>query len=174
MKRLLFVLALSALVAAPGVGAAGAATAGNITTVDTVTEFEFVPGGSLTLNQRFEPAEITVGSGDLVRFMPDIKEPEESHTATVAEPAKIPDTIEEAFACFAPGGACAVAELHFANEEPRFAINRGERGFDAPGDSRLLLEGNPQTVRVTAPAGSTLEYLCAFHPWMQAEIHVSH
>jgi len=49
--------------------------------------------------------------------------------------------------------------------------------LDAPGDSVVVPPpglGLPLSVSaiVTAPAGSELSYICAFHPWMQGTIHV--
>jgi hypothetical protein len=55
-----------------------------------------------------------------------------------------------------------------------FVVNVGGPGLDARGDS--LLFGGPfdQAVeaQVTAPAGTTLYYLCVIHPWMQGSIKV--
>jgi hypothetical protein len=28
------------------------------------------------------------------------------------------------------------------------------------------------TITVTAPAGTTLDFICSVHPWMQAVLHV--
>jgi hypothetical protein len=44
-----------------------------------------------------------------------------------------------------------------------------------PGDSLLFggeLDSQSISARVTAPAGTTLYYLCALHPWMQGSIKV--
>ena len=30
----------------------------------------------------------------------------------------------------------------------------------------------PLTIKVTAPAGTTLNFMCAVHPWMQGVLHV--
>ena len=44
------------------------------------------------------------------------------------------------------------------------------------GDSIALAPKGPHktaTVVVSAPAGTTLYYVCAIHPWMQGEIKVT-
>jgi hypothetical protein len=42
-----------------------------------------------------------------------------------------------------------------------------------PGDSLLILPGKGLTAPVTAPAGTTLWYMCTVHPWMQGSIVVT-
>ena len=46
-------------------------------------------------------------------------------------------------------------------------------GLDVAGDS-LLVDADNQSIRarVTAPAGTTLRYLCAIHSWMQGKLVV--
>ena len=49
---------------------------------------------------------------------------------------------------------------------------RAEQGIDGRLDTLWVLPGESVSAQVTAPAGSTLPYLCAIHPWMQGEIEV--
>jgi hypothetical protein len=51
-------------------------------------------------------------------------------------------------------------------------IDVGSPGLDAPGDSLLFFAGESISATISAPAGSTLFYLCAIHPWMQGSISV--
>jgi hypothetical protein len=54
-------------------------------------------------------------------------------------------------------------------------LDKGQKGFDTRGDSLFLAPAGPHkraTVVVSAPAGTTLYYVCAVHPWMQGEIVV--
>lgn len=50
-------------------------------------------------------------------------------------------------------------------------VDVGGPGLDSPGDS-LFFDDESISATVTAPAGTTLLYLCAIHPWMQGEIAV--
>ena len=57
-----------------------------------------------------------------------------------------------------------------------YILNQGKPGFNTRGDSLALAPAGPHKqakVQVTAPAGTTLYYLCAIHPWMQGTIVVT-
>jgi plastocyanin len=145
--------------------------------VNVVTDFVFVPGESLELDFYFDPATIDVQPGDQVRWV-QVGPDEEPHTVTVVNKDDLPQTFEEADACFAEDAPCGEAlAAHFPEGEegpvvPR--VNVGRDGLDQPGDS-LWLEpevGNRISAEITAPAGTTLYYLCALHPWMQGSINV--
>ena len=48
----------------------------------------------------------------------------------------------------------------------------GAAGFDQPGDSIFVAPHGKMSFDVTAPAGTTLHFICAIHPWMQGRIRV--
>ena len=57
-----------------------------------------------------------------------------------------------------------------------WVLNKGPEGFDEEGDSLALAPKGPHksgTVVISAPAGTTLYYMCAIHPWMQGKIVVT-
>ena len=172
-------LALAAVTA--GAAPADAAAAAHVKTFD---EFKLVegPGGGLLLDFGFTPASITVPHGSTVRWSnPSIND--EPHSVTVVTEAQVPRTIDEINACFETEESFCnrVLSKHFPSEDapPVTLVNVGRVGLNRSGDSRLLLPPAPDTppttlwARVTAPAGSTLHYICAFHPWMQAKINVT-
>jgi plastocyanin len=137
------------------------------------------PGQFIKNNFHFQPKNISVSSGSIVRWVDNDEDADDPHTVTIADQADLPQTIEEGDACFAPGGLCIqTLEAHDPglDEVPpfNFVVNVGGPGLDARGDS--LLFGGPfdQAVeaQVTAPAGTTLYYLCVIHPWMQGSIKV--
>jgi hypothetical protein len=120
-----------------------------------------------------------VSSGDVVRWVDRDRSAEEPHTVTIGRRSDLPQNIAQLEACFAPGALCAeTIEAHDPGSDfvPPFNIrvNRGGPGLDARGDSLLFAGPFAQAIRgrVTAPAGTTLSYLCVIHPWMQGSIAV--
>jgi hypothetical protein len=65
------------------------------------------------------------------------------------------------------------------NPIAHWIVNVGKPGLDAPGDSIGIFEarGSPPghkrvTIPVSAPAGTTLYFICGLHSWMQGKIVV--
>jgi plastocyanin len=174
--RKLLIAAAAALSVAAMAGPAAAAPAA---TVEVRGGDILQPGQFIKNNFRFVPRNITVSSGDVVRWVDRDRDADDPHTVTIARKADLPQTIAQLDACYEPGGFCITTiEAHDPglDEQPpfNFRVNRGGPGLDARGDS--LLFGGPfdQAIRgrVTAPAGRTLYYLCVIHPWMQGSITV--
>jgi plastocyanin len=176
--RKLLVGAVAALTLAAIAGPASAAPA-PAATVETRGGDILQPGQFIKNNFRFVPRNITVNSGDVVRWVDRDRDADDPHTVTIGRRSDLPQNIAQLDACFEPGGLCIeTIEAHDPglDEQPPFNIrvNRGRPGLNTRGDS--LLFGGPfaQAIRgrVTAPAGTTLFYLCAIHPWMQGRIAV--
>jgi plastocyanin len=167
MRKLVIVPAVLALALATSVSVAAV---GRDKTVAMVGEEKFVPNRIFSSNFRFDPRTIRVASGETVTWVNDTDAP---HTVTVV--ADTPDDFAELFFCREPGGECRAAiDAHFATTPPTFVVNAGAAGLDAAGDSLLVLDpGGSISEVVSAPSGSTLEYICAIHPWMQARIRVA-
>lgn len=51
-------------------------------------------------------------------------------------------------------------------------VDVGKAGFSEPGDSIVMAPGKGATIDVTAAKGTTLYYICIFHPWMQGKFKV--
>ena len=137
------------------------------------------PGQFIKNNFRFVPRNITVNSGDVVRWVDRDRSADAPHTVTIGRRSDLPQTIAQLDACFEPGGLCAeTIEAHDPGSDfaPPFNIrvNRGRPGLNTRGDSLLFAGPFAQAIRgrVTAPAGRTLFYLCVIHPWMQGRIAV--
>jgi hypothetical protein len=61
------------------------------------------------------------------------------------------------------------------NDIAHWTVDKGKLGLDGPGDS-IAIEGSTHrsvSVKVTAPAGTTLYFFCAVHPWMHGTITVT-
>ena len=139
-------------------------------TVRTTGDERVVPNAMVQATLKFAPGLVTVASGEDITWTHD-DSTTAPHTATIV--AEFPEpTLEGIFGCGAPGQPCEVAlTAHFAGGfNP--VVNVGAAGLDAPGDSLFFFDDTSVTATVSAPAGTTLQYLCAIHPWMQGEIAV--
>lgn len=177
LRRLVMLFAF-ALLATLGLGSAG--SAGPDRTVNIAGEEQFVPNAMIMATLRFSPGPISVASGDTITWVNKTDEP---HTITIVAPEDVPTSLGEVFTCGAPGGPCYAALVgHFSTTPPTLVLGGGAdgtAGLDGVGDSLLVFQENPNpnlpstvSAKVTAPSGTTLNYLCALHPWMIGSITV--
>ena len=167
MRRFLsLTAALASLILATNVVAVAAADRG----VRTMGDERVIPNAMVQATLRFTPGMIKVSSGEDLTWTHD-DNTTEPHTITVVEAFPEP-TLDAIFGCGAPDQPCGIAlAAHMAGGfNP--VVNVGAPGLDVPGDSLFLFDDASVTATVSAPAGTTLEYLCAIHPWMQGEIVV--
>lgn len=134
---------------------------------------------------RFSPGAIQVNQGDVVTFENLITP--DPHTISIVMESDLPTDITQVFQCGAPGTVCAaVFAAHFpngfgANGQPNppvipfVNVAGNPSGFvqgNVQGNSLLVFPGQTADVTVSAESGTTFQYLCAIHAWMQGEIHV--
>jgi plastocyanin len=164
MRRLIsFIAALSAVILATNVVVARAPDE-----VRTTGDERVVPNAMVQATLRFTPGLIRVASGDSLTWTHD-DATTAPHTATIV--AAFPEpTLEAIFGCGAPDQPCGQALAAHAASGP--VVDVGDPGFNEPGDSLFFVDDTSISAPVTAPAGTTLKYLCAIHPWMQGEIVV--
>jgi plastocyanin len=136
--------------------------------VRTTGDERVVPNAMVQATLRFTPGFVGVTSGDDITFTHDDKSTA-PHTATIVE-AFPGNTLDEIFGCGAPTEPCGQALAAHAVLGP--VVDPGDDGFNEPGDSLFFLDDTSISAQVTAPAGTTLLYLCAIHPWMQGTIAV--
>jgi hypothetical protein len=176
-RRPLLVVATAVLVL--GIVAGGSAQADNPNTVTSVNKFSADINKSLNIEFRFAPGTLHIQQGATLTFrqgppQPSFAGPVEPHTLSIVDRADLPRTLRELFFC----DVCQpFLEAHDPgnDQQPpfKFVVNEGPPGLNQPGDSLLHTAEHPVTrARVTAPAGTTLHYLCAFHSWMQGRIVV--
>lgn len=181
MRRL---AALAAAIALGVLTAAGVASGSSASkTVRSTGDQRFVPNSVLFSTVSFNPGQISVKSGDTVVWQHGDRY-EEPHTVTIVAPSVLPDMQRQrwvTFECFfIPGQPCVQAILAHCGEPGfcenpstrTFVLDPGNDGLNSPGDSVLFLHGQTASAQITAPAGSLLNYICAFHPWMQGVIKV--
>jgi len=171
-------LGAGAAVLAGGVPAALGAGGATVRAVDTtkVAINKYIQDGA-----HFAPGTVSVKSGSTLTFAAVGKQ-DEPHTLTIVPSASLPRTLAQVEAC----PICQrLATPHLKNPKAppdqnnpivRFVLNKGRAGLDAVGDSIAVLpQGKHRSIsiKVTAAPGTTLNFLCAVHPWMQGRIKVT-
>ena len=175
--RPLVVVAITILVMA--MAAAGSVQASNPNTFTAVNKFSADINKSLNIEFRFAPGTLHIQHGATLTFregppQPSFAGPVEPHTLSIVDRADLPRTLRELFFC----EVCQpFLEAHDPgnDQQPPFIyrVNKGRPGLNQPGDSLLVDADHPVIrARVTAPAGTTLHYLCAIHSWMQGKLVV--
>jgi plastocyanin len=182
-------LALAAL-AAPSVVAAeahaGVKACG--VTVKVKDHAKYVVNQYFLDAMRFVPGTVTIKAGCDLTFefaAPDDNDP---HSLSLIKESDVPRTTEQMEKCKVckriradhVGDPTEPAGPH--NPIVHWIVNVGKPGLDAPGDSLSIFESKSKgappghasvTVPVSAPAGTTLYYICGMHPWMQGKIVVA-
>ncbi len=165
MRRLVILTSLVAVIVL-GLFTYGAASAGTAT-VTVVGQEHFTANALVDSTFHFAPGPISVRSGDTITFTNTVGDP---HTVSVVNKSDLPTNIGEVF-------NCNICNQIFANSNGTGVLGNGANGrLAGVGDSVFIAPagapGSTLGVKITAPSGSTLRYLCAIHPWMQGTINV--
>jgi hypothetical protein len=175
----LVVMATTILVMA--MAAAGSVQAHDNNTVTAVNKISADINQSLNIEFRFSPGTLHIQHGATLTFREGPPQPPfafeegvDPHTLSIVRRADLPRTLRELVECEVCG---PILEAHDPGNdgEPPFVyrVNKGGPGLDVAGDSLLVDADHPVIrARVTAPAGTTLHYLCAIHSWMQGKLVV--
>ncbi|HEV7844990.1 MAG TPA: plastocyanin/azurin family copper-binding protein [Thermoleophilaceae bacterium] len=139
---------------------------------------KFVPNRSISDTMHFKKDVIQVQKGGKITLVDTTKQP---HSFSLVKSKQVPQTVKQVENCFGKGPCDEIAIAHGAvnpdtgeEQDPTTPlVNAGKAGFNQPGDSVLIPPGGKTTVPVSAPAGATLSYICAIHPWMQGKIKVA-
>lgn len=127
----------------------------------------FKPGKFAFDNQRFAPATFAIKEGGKVTLRNKAKT-QEPHTISLVKKSDLPSS----FDCEICGQIFASHSADPTNGGVNPVVDVGVPGFDQPGDSMFINPGQTVRFKVTAPAGTTLHFVCAVHPWMQGRIKV--
>ena len=123
---------------------------------------------------RCAPGTIRVASGGTVTFHDNSNN--DAHTITISPKAALPRSAD------GPCKARQIASHHLKNPNSQnspvahWVLNKGAIGLNGEGDSLALAPKGPHksaSIVISAPAGTTLYYMCAIHPWMQGKIVVT-
>jgi plastocyanin len=134
----------------------------------------------LQVGDRFSPGTTKVKSGETLTFEYGSKD-DEPHTLTIVPAAKLPKTLAQVFHCrvceqyATPHLKNPKAEPSEKNPIIHWTLDKGQPGLDTVGDSLAIQPGAHKSIKavVSAPAGTTLAFVCAVHPWMQGKIEVT-
>lgn len=120
-------------------------------------------------NQRFSKSVVRISSGGTIRLTNRAKT-QDPHTISLVKKSQLP----KSFDCDVCGEIFAA---HGAGDPNGGLVNPvvdvGAPGYDQPGDSTFVAPHARVSFKVTAPAGTTLHFMCAIHSWMQGRIKVS-
>jgi hypothetical protein len=185
VRKLLFCGAAAGAAAAVVAGAAvaGHRTASSVTTIKATS----VPP-EIKINRfvqdtlRWNKDVYKVASGSTLHIV-NMAADEGPHTFTVVAKKDEPRTASQLFGC----KICEkLAKAHGAdpnsNAPPKYPFLENGVGqakppsVDQPGDSGVTgkgKKGESIDLKVTAPAGTKLYFMCLIHPWMQAEVDVT-
>jgi plastocyanin len=170
-RRVAFLVGVAALAALASMPTGIAAPAQQRANIDTIGRNGMRPNEIIFSTLRFQPGRVSVQSGGRVRLT-HADQTTEPHTLSIVRRAELPRNSDEVFNCPVCG---QIAGQHFGGEQPRLVVEddqNAERGLDGRGDSMLVFDNQSLSRRVSAPAGRTLYFLCAIHPWMQGQINV--
>ena len=128
-------------------------------------------------DQRWDADTYTVKSGSTVTLR-DKSTEGQPHTLSLIK--KAPKTPAQIMGCDACGPLMAAHEANMeTGEVGKELVEAGATGFDTggdkttAGDSIYLAPKGKVTFKVTAKKGTTLNFLCAVHPWMLGTIKVN-
>jgi plastocyanin len=172
----LTVATVSVLVAA-AVAVPALAAAPRNAQLKTVGGAKMVPNRSITDSMHFKDDVTTIQTGGKLTLIDKTKAP---HTFSVVKGGQVPKNLRQVDACFGKGPCDELAIAHGAvnpdtgeDQDPTTPlVNVGKDGFNAPGDSVLIPPGGKTSIQITAAPGSTLNMICAIHPWMQNKLKV--
>jgi uncharacterized cupredoxin-like copper-binding protein len=186
VRRVLVAAAVMCVAAAgvSGVASAGhRAAAADVTTIKAVAPLpQFQINRFVQTTLRWNKDSYTVKSGGTLHIV-NLAADEGPHTFTVVAQKDEPKTIKGLFNC----SICLkLAKAHGANPNtdapPKFPFLENGVGrktppqVNQPGDSGVTgkgKKGESIDLRVTAPAGTKLYFICLIHPWMQSVVNVT-
>ena len=174
------------VVAGAAASMAVASSASTTTVVKALEKNKVVINKYIQSGNRYSPGTVTVKSGSLLTFKFGDNE-QDVHTLTIAPKSQLPHTVAQVNAC----NVCRLALAHLKNPTAppgpsnpvvNWILHAGKpaanasAGLSVPGDSIAIESGGAHSqisIRVTAKPGTTLNFFCAVHPWMQGKIKVT-
>jgi hypothetical protein len=175
---------LSVALGATGVAmAASKAAAPAKTTIKVSQTLKMKPNRYIQDGLRWDKDVYRVRSGGTLHIVNTVAT-EGPHTFSVVKKSELPRTAAQVNNCRICGKIAqefGITDPNDPNAQPQFQYVENGVGsqtptnVDRPGDSGLTgpgKKGESIDLKVTAKKGTTLYFLCAIHPWMEAKVIV--
>jgi hypothetical protein len=179
-RKLLVGVATLGLVGGGSAVAVAAGSAPRHTTINAVTSFKAKVNRYIQVGTRWQKDVYDVKSGGTITVV-NLASSDGPHTFSVVKKSDLPKTAKQFNNCKI---CLTIAAEHGADPNsqapPKFPFVENGTGttsspsVDRPGDSAFIepVQKAKVTLHVTAKAGTTLYFICAIHPWMQAKLIV--
>jgi plastocyanin len=119
----------------------------------------------------FEPGNVVIGSGGTLTLKNKSDAP---HTVSIVAKKDLPKSTGKILGCGAPGTICdTIFTAHTPDPDgnpTKLIVDVGAPGIDAAGDSIWVNPKQTVKVNVSAAKGTTLNFVCAIHAWMQGKL----
>jgi hypothetical protein len=172
LKPALVLGAAAAITIVFSVASTGSASGGR--TVRSQGDNQFVPNVKIQSTLKFTPGHIVITSGEPLTLEHG-DQTQDPHALAIVDASDVPADIDAVFNCGSPGTVCDEVFQQFPGEPSGAtfvnAAGTGD-GIDGRLDTMFIVPGSSITEPVTAPAGTTLYFICAIHAWMQGTIDV--
>ena len=183
-RKLLAGFATLGLVAGGSAVAMAAGSSPKHPTINAVTSVKFKINRYVQDGTRWQNDVYKVKSGGTISIV-NLAASDGPHTFSVVTKSQRPGTTKQIEACDGGSGICRKIAQEFgatpgANKPPKFLFVNNGKGtntppnVDGPGDMAFIApkQHAKVTLKVTAKPGTTLYFICAVHPWMQAKLVV--
>jgi hypothetical protein len=139
----------------------------------------FKPNAYIKDSVHFDAGTVIIRSGGKITVKNTSSEP---HTLSIVKGSQLPRSLQQIENCSV---CAAIGKSHGVNSEgpptgppappSHPLVNVGPVGFGTPGDSVAIGPAGPGgqvSFKVTARPGTTLNFMCVIHPWMQGRFLV--
>jgi hypothetical protein len=178
-RKLLAVPVTVVAVAAVAVGSAVAASSGapKVDKIKVVSSLKVKPGFYLQDGLRYTPFKSSVKAGGTISVTGGKGAFDEGpHSFSLVKKSQLPKTGAQVNNCKVCGQLAAEHGIDPTsdNPTPTTVLVDGGDGFNKPGDSAIFdgQQIKSLKLKVSAKKGTTLYYVCGFHPWMQGSVTV--
>jgi plastocyanin len=174
---------LSVALGVSGVAVAAKSGAPAKTTIEVSQTFKVKPNRYIQDGLRWNKDVYHVRSGGTITVVNTVAT-EGPHTLSVVKKSELPKTAAQVNNCKICGKIAqelGVTDPNDPNAQPKFQYAENGVGTDTPpdvdrpGDTGVTgpgKKGEKITLKVTAKKGTTLYFMCAIHPWMEAKLIV--
>ncbi len=179
-RKLLAGIATLGVVVAGSASALAAAGSSKHATINAVTSTKVKINRYIQDGTRWQKDVYDVRSGGTITIV-NLAASDGPHTFSVVKKNDLPRTVKQINSCKICGTiAQELGVTPGANAPPKFLFAENGTGtntapnVDRPGDSAFIAPTQKAkvTLKVTAKPGTTLYFICAIHPWMQAKLIV--